>query len=257
MTAGCVRPMPLQTGYVYGPLRSRRLGMSLGVNVLPEGRKHCNFNCAYCQYGWTLAPHRAHMRTAWPDPAAIADAVDVALAGNARVDRITLAGNGEPTLHPRLGEIVERLRDVRAARAPSARLAILTNASTVGDPLTAAALVRLDECYAKLDAGDRRTQRAINGVAIDLEEVIAALATLGGVTLQAMFVRDPRGTVDNTSDEAVSAWLAAVRRIHPLAVQVYSLDRVPALERLEPVPRAVLASIASRVEQLGIPARAF
>jgi wyosine [tRNA(Phe)-imidazoG37] synthetase (radical SAM superfamily) len=252
-----MRPVSLQAGHAYGPVRSRRLGVSLGVNVLPDGAKVCNFTCAYCQYGWTPAPHRARSRVAWPDPAVIADAVEAALSRARSVDRITLAGNGEPTLHPRFGEIVERLRDIRAERMPSARLAVLSNASTAADPLVAAALVRLDECYMKLDAGDAATLRAINGVAIDVESLIQALAQLGGVTIQAMFVRDPQGRVDNTSEDAVSAWLHAVRRIRPMAVHVYSLDRTPALDRLVAVPPSVLATIAARVEGMGIAARVF
>lgn len=252
-----MRPVSLQSGYVYGPVRSRRLGISLGVNVLPDEGKRCNFNCAYCQYGWTPAPHRARARHGWPEPSAIAAAVDAALARNPRVDRITLAGNGEPTLHPGFGEIVERLRDVRAERAPQARLAILSNGSTVNEPLIAAALVRLDECYMKLDAGDRRTLRAINGVDVNLDATIGNLGALGGVMLQAMFVRDPQGRVDNSSPGAIDAWLLAVRRIRPLGVHLYSVDRAPALERLEPVAPALLERIARRVEEMGIPARVF
>jgi wyosine [tRNA(Phe)-imidazoG37] synthetase (radical SAM superfamily) len=252
-----MRPLALQPAIVYGPVRSRRLGISLGVNALPEGQKICNFSCAYCQYGWTPAPHRATSAKDWPDPAVVAAAVDAALACEPRIDRITLAGNGEPTLHPRFGEIVERLRDVRARRMPAARLAVLSNAATLTDPLVAAALVRLDECHMKLDAGDAATLRVLNGVNVDVDAITAALAQLGGVTLQTMFVRDPQGRVDNTSEESVSAWLAAMRRIRPMGAHLYSLDRTPALERLEPVPPAVLARIAARVEALGIPAQVF
>jgi hypothetical protein len=92
---------------------------------------------------------------------------------------------------------------------------------------------------------------------MDLEALLDGLAQLGGVTLQAMFVHDPRGRIDNTSETAVSAWLAAVHRVRPLGVQVYSIDRLPALDRLTPAPPSLLAHIAQRVEQMGIPARVF
>jgi wyosine [tRNA(Phe)-imidazoG37] synthetase (radical SAM superfamily) len=252
-----MKTVPLQAGFVYGPVRSRRLGISLGVNVLPDGAKICNFNCAYCQYGWTPSPQGARAQAGWPEPVRIADAVEAALGCAPRVDRITLAGNGEPTLHPGFAEIVERLRDVRARLAPRARLAVLSNASTAAEPIVAAALVRLDECHMKLDAGDGVTLKAINGVAIDSEVAIDALAQLGGVTLQALFVRDPEGRVDNTTEPALAAWFAAVRRVRPMGVEVYSLDRRPALQRLEPVPAPVLQGIAARVEAMGIPARVF
>ena len=107
--------MDLQTGLVYGPVRSRRLGTSLGVNLSPPGRKTCNFNCAYCQYGWTDFP----VRGAFPPPADVIDAVDRALAANPDVDTITVAGNGEPTLHPGFAPIAEGLFHVRARRAPA------------------------------------------------------------------------------------------------------------------------------------------
>jgi wyosine [tRNA(Phe)-imidazoG37] synthetase (radical SAM superfamily) len=252
-----MKTVALQAGLVYGPVRSRRLGISLGVNVLPDGAKVCTFNCAYCQYGWTHAPKEARALTGWPEPVRIAEAVETALGCTARVDRITLAGNGEPTLHPRFGEIVERLRDVRARVAPKARLAVLSNASTAAEPLVAAALVRLDDCHMKLDAGDAATLKAVNGVAVDPEATVEALSQLGGVTLQALFVRDPEGRVDNTTARALAAWLGAVRRVRPVGVQLYSLDRTPALPRLEVVPRPELAAIAARVEAMGIPARVF
>lgn len=256
--------IPLQQGITYGPLPSRRLGLSLGVNLLPGDDKICNFNCPYCQYGWTRAEIRASAASRadwhglpWPAPAAVADAVERALAAHPKVERITLAGNGEPTLHPRFAEVVERLRDVRARLAPRAKLAILSNASTVTDPVVAAALVRIDECCLKLDGGDAETVRLMNGVAMDVDAVVDALALLGGVTLQSMFVRDPKQRVDNTTDEAINAWLAAVRRVQPLGVQIYSLDRPAALPRLQKVPRATLTAIARRVELMGIAATVF
>src|SRR5436190_21439472 len=113
--------MDLQSGIVYGPVASRRLGRSLGVNLSPPGRKTCNFNCAYCQYGWTDFPVRGD----FPSPSDVIDAVDRALAQNPDVDTITLAGNGEPTLHPAFGPIAEGLFNVRARRAPNAKLALL------------------------------------------------------------------------------------------------------------------------------------
>jgi len=109
--------MDLQTGMVYGPLESRRFGRSLGVNLAPPGRKTCNYNCAYCQYGWTAFPASA----AFPAPADVIDAVDRALARDPEVDAITVAGNGEPTLHPAFAPIAEGLFHVRARRAPKAK----------------------------------------------------------------------------------------------------------------------------------------
>lgn len=250
--------IPMQHGLVYGPVRSRRLGRSLGVNLLPGDDKVCNFNCPYCQYGWTPADTRAHLgELEWPAPARVAEAVEEALGSRPAVDRITLAGNGEPTLHPAFREIVERLRDVRDRRAPKARLAILSNSSTVAEREIAAALVRLDECYMKLDGGDDAMLRRLNGCTTGVEPIVQGLSALGGVILQSMFTRDADGRVDNTTDDAVAAWIVAVRRVRPIGVHVYTLDRPPAWSPLKRVPRPTLNAIASRVEALGIPASVF
>lgn len=252
--------IPLQTQIAYGPVTSRRLGRSLGVNVLPEGSKVCNFNCPYCQYGWTPGPVRERLggnaRLAWPPVRVVVEAVDEALSRHA-IDRITLAGNGEPTLHPEFARIVEELRLVRANRAPGARLAILSNASTCGEPHVAAALARLDECYMKLDAGSDVMLRRMNGSPVPIRTVVDGLRRLGGVTLQSLFTRDAAGRIDNTTPDAIDRWIEAVRTVRPAAVHVYTIDRDPAWARLERVPRAELEAIAAHVEREGISALVF
>ena len=251
--------IPLQAGIVYGPVKSRRLGRSLGVNILPDARKVCNFNCPYCQYGWTPADAdgRSVPEESWPLAEAIADAVETALIRDASVDRITLAGNGEPTLHPDFGAVVERLRAVRDRRARHARLAILSNAATIGDPEIAAALLRIDERYMKLDAGDQATLRALNGSTVPIPRIVEGLARLRGVILQSMFTRDADGKIDNTKSASLDSWLDAVGRVEPTAVHVYTIDRTPAWKPLQAVPRAELEAIAERVRALGISALVF
>lgn len=253
--------IPLQKHIAYGPVASRRLGRSLGVNVLPEGSKVCNFNCPYCQYGWTPSIVRerlgANARLAWPPVRAIIDAVDDALARDGAMDRITLAGNGEPTLHPEFARIVEGLRLVRDNRSPNARLAILSNSSTCAEPHTAGALARLDECYMKLDAGDDVVLRRMNGATVPLRTVIDGLRRLPDVTLQALFTRDASGRIDNTTADAVEQWIGAVRMVNPKAIHVYTIDRDPAWGRLERVPRPELDAIAACAERAGFSALVF
>ena len=254
--------MPLHEGVVYGPLRSRRLGWSLGINVLPPGRKVCSFNCVYCQYGWTESYRRSEAPDPdWPTPddiaAALTERLQEVAASHGPVDRLTLAGHGEPTLHPRFPEVVERLRDVRDACAPGARLAILSNSTTAHEPGVRQALGRLDERYMKLDGGDADTIRRVNVSAVDFERLASALSELQDINIQTMFVRDARGLVDNTTPAAIEAWLRALARIRPREVQNYSLARNPALARLESVPADELRAIASRVLALGIQAYVF
>lgn len=245
--------MDLQSGFVYGPVQSRRLGRSLGVNLAPAGRKTCNFNCSYCQYGWTNFPVRGE----WPAAADVVDAVDRALAECPDVDHITVAGNGEPTMHPAFGAIAQGLFDVRARRAPKAKLALLSNGSTLNRLDVVYSLARFDERYMKLDAGDATTFRLLNAPSVTLGRLIADLRSVGHLTLQSMFVRDGEHIIDNTTPRAVAAWLSAVDSIRPEAVQLYSLHRAPARPSLLPVPALVLQQIADRVSSLGIPAQVF
>jgi wyosine [tRNA(Phe)-imidazoG37] synthetase (radical SAM superfamily) len=252
------RLLPLIDGIVYGPVRSRRLGRSLGVNILPAGRKVCSFNCVYCQYGWTDL--RADPRTLdWPSPDEVASAVAAALRalGPDGIDRLTLAGHGEPTLHPAFPAIVDGLRAVRDHEAPRARLAVLTNGSGLARPDIREALGRADECCVKLDGGDAGTIRRMNAIACDVSAFLDAVASLPGVIVQALFVRDPRGRCGNDSDEAVERWAAAIARLRPRAVHVYTIARGTALPRLEPLPRERLEAIAARVALYGIDVEVF
>jgi wyosine [tRNA(Phe)-imidazoG37] synthetase (radical SAM superfamily) len=245
--------MDLQAGIVYGPMHSRRLGRSLGVNLAPAGRKTCNFNCAYCQYGWTDFPAKGD----WPRAADVIDAVDRALAADPDVDHITVAGNGEPTLHPAFGPITEGLFHVRARRAPSAKLALLSNGSTLHRLDVVYSLPRFDLRCMKLDAGDATTFRLMNASGKALGRLISDLRSVGHLTLQSMFVTDAEGVIDNTTPGALSAWLEAVDCIRPAAVDIYSIARTTAKPSLRKVAPAVLESIATRVAALGIPARVF
>lgn len=245
--------MDLQAGLVYGPVASRRLGRSLGVNLTPAGRKTCNFNCSYCQYGWTDFLSRGE----WPRPADVIDAVDRALAECSDIDHITVAGNGEPTLHPGFARIADGLFHVRARRAPGAKLALLSNGSTLSRLDVVDGLARFDGRYMKLDAGDATTFRRLNAPSIPLGRLLANLRSVGHLTLQSMFVRDAEGVVDNTTPRAVEAWLDAVERIRPDGVDIYSLDRAPAKSSLLKVPAPTLQQIADCVSSLGVPARVF
>jgi wyosine [tRNA(Phe)-imidazoG37] synthetase (radical SAM superfamily) len=252
--------MPLHADVTYGPLVSRRLGNSLGVNLLPPHRKICSFNCLYCQYGWT-DPRPDATGDAWPEAGhvarRVAEALQAAAASATRIDRITLAGHGEPTLHPAFEAIVERLRAVRDQLAPGARLAVLSNSATLERPHVVRALARLDERYMKLDAGDRETLRRVNAASVDVELLLARLAALPDITVQTMLVTDADGFVDNTTPGAVQAWLEALGRVRPAGVHVYTLARAPALGRLRPAPRSRMHEIRAAVERLGIPALVF
>jgi len=253
-------PIPLLPGIVYGPVRSRRLGRSLGINVLPRAFKVCNMDCAYCQYGWTRDRPARRGPIHWPAPdrvdAVVRARLTAAAAAGELIDRLTVAGHGEPTLHPSFEDIAERLCRLRDDIAPGIRIAILSNSTTVASATVRRGLAFFDERYMKLDAGDPVTYASVNGRR-SLDVVVDGLRNLPNVVVQAMFVRDLDGLVDNTIESAVDGWLRAVESIQPVGVQVYTLARPPANGRLTRVPVRRLREIAGRVRLLGIPADVF
>jgi wyosine [tRNA(Phe)-imidazoG37] synthetase (radical SAM superfamily) len=247
---------------VYGPIPSRRLGRSLGINLLPAGMKVCNMNCAYCQYGWTRGAARYRGQgTGWP-PAAAVEAtlrarLERASESGELIDRITVAGHGEPTLHPDFEDVTTRLIAVRDRVAPNLPIAILSNSTTAGWDDVRAGLAKYDERYMKLDAGDPITYARINGVGSPIARVVDALALLPSIVIQAIFVTEESGEIDNSTEGAITEWLRALVRVHAIGVHIYTIDRAPALGSLRKVPRRRLREIAERVRVLQIPVHVF
>lgn len=246
------KSLPLQSGIIYGPVHSRRLGLSLGINLLPSGYKLCSFNCLYCQYGWTYKPTlnvNQHVKDL-PRPEEISDALKRSLQDMIRrgtkVDCITFAGNGEPTLHPELAEIIDRTRLFRDKYVPQAKLAILSNSSTVNKEEVRDALEMLDMRVMKLDAGSEELMRHLNKPAppLYLGEIVDGLKKLKDVILQSLFVQ---GRLTNTDPNSVEHWVQMVKEVQPILVQVYTLDRLPAERRLWKVNIPTLQWIASQV----------
>jgi wyosine [tRNA(Phe)-imidazoG37] synthetase (radical SAM superfamily) len=255
-------PLPPLERIVYGPVRSRRLGRSLGVNLLPAGMKICNMNCAYCQYGWTRRAIRYRGQgLGWPTAQAVDAALSARLSAAAErnevIDRLTVAGHGEPTLHPEFEEIAMRLRSVRDRIAPGIPLSILSNSTTAAADDVRRGLGAFDERYMKLDAGDSATFATLNGGGRHLSDILDALRILSPIVVQAMFVRDARGAVDNSADAPVSTWLDALETIRATRVHIYTIDRSPALASLRPVQSRRLREIAQQVRTLGIHAEVF
>ena len=254
--------IPALDRIVYGPVRSRRLGTSLGINLLPPGMKICNMDCAYCQYGWSRRAVRYRGQGAgWPSVAAVTTAVaarlEAAAERNESIDRLTIAGHGEPTLHPEFEAIVRGLRETRDRIAPRLPIAVLSNSTTTLWPDVGRGLALLDERYMKLDAGDPLMFARLNGGGTSIRHVIDGLRTLSPITVQAMFVRDPNHEVDNSTEAAVDHWLWALETTRAERVHVYTLDRRPALGTLVPVSPRRLREIAEHVRAIGIPADVF
>jgi wyosine [tRNA(Phe)-imidazoG37] synthetase (radical SAM superfamily) len=247
-----LKAISLQSGIIYGPLRSRRLGLSLGINLLPEDYKLCSFNCVYCQYSWTHEPavDATHALKDLPRPAEVAGALEKALKVIVRkrqkLDAVTFSGNGEPTMHPDFPEIVERAIGLRDKYLPHLKLAALSNSSTVTRPEIRGALDRLDLRIMKLDAGSEEIIHQLNGPAppFYLKDIVTGLKDLKDMILQSLFVQ---GRITNADPDSIALWIESLREIHPGLVQVYTLDRTPADSRIWKVNRPTLEWIASQV----------
>lgn len=241
-----VEVLPLNPGIIYGPINSRRLGRSLGINLSPVSNKLCSFNCIYCHYGWTerLTMDVKPYRDAFPSKQEVLIAVREALQTEKLPDYITFSGNGESTLHPDFSAIVYGVRRLRDELAKDVPLAILTNSSTLKVEIIRKALEQIDVRIFKLDAGTEQVFQALNGPlpSIRLEDIVNHLSALDRVTIQTIFLR---GTVDNTEERQLAAWIALIGRINPDMVQIYSTDRPVPQRGIKKVSRELLERIAS------------
>lgn len=244
---------------VYGPLHSRRMGISLGVNLLPYDGKLCSFDCIYCECGFNKD---FRTRTKLPDRpnvyAAIKDKLQSLRAEGIELDVITFAGNGEPTMHPEFESIIDDTLLLRNQLAPEAKICVLTNGMNVSKPAVFEALKKIENPVLKLDSAFDDTVRSIdrpNSPAYSVaKQVELYLRFEGNFILQTMFLRGEfEGRhIDNTTEKEVSAWLELVRALHPREVMIYTIDRETPAKRLEKVPVDELLKIADRVGELRV-----
>jgi wyosine [tRNA(Phe)-imidazoG37] synthetase (radical SAM superfamily) len=245
---------------IFGPVKSRRLGVSLGINLLPTKKKICNFNCVYCECGWTRDIEKAVSHL--PQRDEVFNSLELKLSEMKEQgifpDVITYAGNGEPTLHPEFSGIIDDSILLRDKYFPDARIAVLSNATTISNPLIKEALLKVDQNILKLDSAFEPTIRKHNqpGVNIDVEELIKNLIAFHGkLIIQTLFLRGMHnGTViDNTTTVEINAWLKAIERIRPAEVMIYTISRdTPEGSHLVKVPLKELRGVAALVEKLGI-----
>ncbi len=243
---------------IFGPVRSRRLGLSLGVNLLPTHSKLCNFDCVYCECGWN-AERRG--RALFNDKDEVVLALEQRLRSMASEgelpDVITFAGNGEPTLHPDFEDIIERTITLRDALSPASKVSVLSNATRIAEPSVRRALLRVDNNILKLDAASTPLAKAINhpNGAYSVEQVVESMMAFDGkMIMQTMFLRgECEGkNVDNTQPAQVEAWLEIVAKVRPTSVMIYSIDRDTPCKTLEKIEREELQLLATQVEKLGI-----
>ena len=244
---------------IFGPVHSRRLGVSLGVNLLPAYGKLCSFDCIYCECGLN-GQHRPELRM--PTREAVREALRAKLesmkAEGVLPDTITFSGNGEPTSHSDFEGIIDDTLALRDEYAPKSQVSVLTNATHIVRNGVFRALLRVDNALLKLDTVDEDYIHLVDRPTsrYDLPKLIERMKAFEGrCIIQTMFMKGEweGRSVDNTGDEYVDPWLDALREIGPRLVTIYTLDRETPGKNLLKAPRERLDEIAARVNALGIP----
>ena len=230
---------------VFGPIHSRRLGRSLGINLLPTRGKICNFDCIYCECGWNrdgrgdaVIPSAAKVRSA------LEDRLTELMLDGTSLDSITFSGDGEPTLNPEFPRIIEDTLFLRDAYAPSAKVSVLSNATRAHVPEIFEALRKVDNPILKIDAPSDALIAKINQPApgYELARVIEALERFeGNFILQTLFLRSK--DFDSASPEVLEGWMAIVRHLKPRQVMVYTIDRPTPEKDLEAYSAAQMRSL--------------
>lgn len=250
---GIVYPSP-----IFGPIHSRRLGVSLGINLMPADGKVCTFDCIYCECGFNK-DHRPHLPR--PTRQQVAAALEAQLqkmqAEGPQPDVLTFAGNGEPTAHPDFAGIIDDTIRLRNQYFPQAKVSVLSNATMSVRPEVHAALMKVDNNILKLDTVSptyiERVDRPTGQY--DVNAIIKALQSFNGhVIVQSLFMKGVSNgvSVDNTTDEFVQPWLQAINSIQPQQVMVYTIDRETPDPDLCKASHEELDRIASLVKQAGI-----
>jgi len=257
-------PVFLFHDVIFGPVRSRRLGLSLGINLLPTHSKYCSFNCIYCECGWT--PENMNMPPELPSRELVSQYLEYRLKELVEQEHIpdvlTYAGNGEPTMHPEFAGIVDDTLALRDKYMPGVKVSVLSNASMIHDPEVFNALLKIDFNIQKLDAGFERLFRLINNpvLPVSYENIIADLKKFNGkVIIQSMFLRGTyKGEgIDNTTEKEVDEWLQKLDIIRPSLVMIYPVSRATPVHNLEKIGIFELEKIAAKVKLLGIEAKVY
>lgn len=242
---------------IFGPVRSRRLGLSLGINLLPLDCKLCSFNCIYCECGWTEKGHKPCFNSREEVARKLSDKLFEMVNADNTPDVITFAGNGEPTMHPEFPEIIDDVLRIRDDYAPTAKVSVLTNGTMLFKESVRNALKRVDNNIVKLDSAFDETVRLIDDPLGDysVAKTVEYMKMLDGdLIIQTMFLRGEYNgqTVDNATESEVSAWLKLIAEITPRQVMIYTIDRDTPAPGLQKVYIDELENIARRVRALSI-----
>lgn len=240
---------------VYGPIHSRRLGVSLGINLMPITAKLCTFDCVYCECGW----NQPVLHPILPTREQIHSALNSQLSTlNTKLDVITFSGNGEPTLHPDFLGIIQDTCTLRNQYYPQAKISVLSNSTQLGRSDVVEALYLCDNRILKLDSAINSTMQLIDkpiNPNLTVEQVEQWLLLFNGdFTLQTCFLRGTYNgqIIDNTTPQELDAWYQMIERLHPNQVMMYVIDRATPLQTLSKVPASEMEAIAAPLRAKGI-----
>ena len=243
---------------IFGPVHSRRLGVSLGINLMPGDGKICSFDCIYCECGFNkdFKPKAARPTREEVRQALEAKLKDMQQNGPAP-DVLTFAGNGEPTLHPDFAGIISDTLQLRDHYFPKAKVSVLSNSTMIHKPEVFEALSRIDNNILKLDTVDEAYIQALDQPAkgYDVQRIIQHMKAFEGrCIIQTMFLKGSYNgkDMDNTSDSFVFPWLETVKEIAPHQVMIYTIDRETPTQGLQKATHEELDRIAAMVEAAGI-----
>jgi|SRR5690554_5583144 len=243
---------------IFGPVQSRRMGISLGVNLLPQTIKYCNYNCVYCECGFTPETTKNIIQKL-PTRQEVADTLCEWFRTTTQMpDALTFAGNGEPTIHPDFASIIDDVIDIRNTYCPNAEIVVLTNATMMHKEKIMKALQKVDRCMFKLDSAIDSTQNIINqpGTERPLSYFINHITKFEGKRIiQTLFIKGKYEgqEFDNTTDAEIDALISAYKQINPHEVIVYSIQRDTPIDSIEQITQETLIQIAEKIKQSGIP----
>lgn len=236
---------------IYGPIHSRRLGVSLGVNLMPKHHKLCTFDCVYCEIGWNSPISHPQLPTRQEVQAALEAFLSTYDFEQSTIDVITFSGNGEPSLHPDFEGIIEDTCALRDRYCSKAKVSVLSNSTQLGRPDVVRALKKCDNRILKLDSALDETMRLIDQPTnknLTVRQIMDWLGAFDGdFTLQTCFLRgEHKGQkIDNTSPEELTAWYQAVETLRPKQIMIYVIDRATPCQTLEKLSREEMETIAA------------
>ena len=242
---------------IFGPVKSRRLGVSLGINLLPNDSKYCTYDCVYCECGWTYKNHKAKLHPRKEVYKALDKMLQQMLTDGNPPDNITFAGNGEPTVHPDFAGIIDDTIALRNKYFPKAQISVLSNATQVHKDSVMQALKKVDQNILKLDTANDRLLHIINRPTgkLDTRTIVERLKKFDGdLTIQTMFIRGSyKGEhFDNTTPQEVANWLELIKEIKPKNVMIYPIERDTPTSGMVKIPKKELDLIGEQVRALGI-----